>query len=91
MACGRYLRDFGELILEVIEYSIKDYFDFKRAQIIDGQYQHNKFCGVVGVADQRTLEAMLKIFEFRKRRKELKIRLRKNSRRREDEEDSLMD
>lgn len=72
-----YLIEFGQLIEEVISDSLKGYINYKKAQRIEGRYQHNKFCGVVGIADEKTLEAMATISDFQNKKRELKNRLGK--------------
>ena len=77
MAYNSYLLEFGEITIGIIKDALNDYIDYKRAQRIEWRYQHNKFCGVVGMVDQKTLEAMTMVFEFQKRKRELKERLRR--------------
>ncbi len=81
MIFGGYLIEFGEVAFEVIKDRILDYINYKKAQIREWKYDHTKFCGIVRLADEETLESMVVISEFQKKKRELKERLRENYRR----------
>jgi hypothetical protein len=77
MISQTYFWEYGEIAFEMLKEGIRDYINYKKAQITEWKYYRNKFCGIVNLAGEKTLEARMVIFEFQKRKRELKSRLGK--------------
>lgn len=60
---------------QTIWYRIKDYINYKKAQIEDWRYHHkDNYCTACGIADKKTLDAIMFISEFENRKKSKKQR-----------------